>query len=182
MNDETKHGNTPAHGDYERQDLGAGGVLYFFAGLLVVGLLLHLLLAGLYDVLDKRARMNQPPVSPLVTNAPEDTRKVTPNYPARAFPDPRLETDESTQLNDIRVGEEERLYSYGWVDEKAGTVHIPIERAMDLLAQRGLPTYSPNSAEQTQAKNETTKNEATKKDGAMKEAPAKEKDKRGKKS
>ena len=34
---------------------------------------------------------------------------------------------------------EKELYSYGWVDEKAGTVHIPIERAMDLIAQRGLP-------------------------------------------
>jgi hypothetical protein len=31
------------------------------------------------------------------------------------------------------------LYSYGWVDEKAGTVHIPIDRAMDLIVQRGLP-------------------------------------------
>ncbi len=33
--------------------------------------------------------------------------------------------------------EEKALYSYGWVDEKAGTVRIPIERAMDLIAQRG---------------------------------------------
>src|SRR5208282_5249649 len=34
------------------------------------------------------------------------------------------------------------LHSYGWVDEKAGTVRIPIERAMDLLVQRGLPVRS----------------------------------------
>jgi hypothetical protein len=37
------------------------------------------------------------------------------------------------------VNEEKSLYSYGWVDEKAGIVRIPIERAMDLLVQRGLP-------------------------------------------
>jgi hypothetical protein len=29
----------------------------------------------------------------------------------------------------------ERLGSYGWVDEKAGVVHIPIDRAMELVAQ-----------------------------------------------
>jgi hypothetical protein len=31
------------------------------------------------------------------------------------------------------------LQGYHWVDQKAGVVQIPIERAMDLLAQRGLP-------------------------------------------
>lgn len=29
--------------------------------------------------------------------------------------------------------------SYGWVDQKAGVVHIPVDRAMTLLLQRGLP-------------------------------------------
>jgi hypothetical protein len=32
-----------------------------------------------------------------------------------------------------------RLSSYGWVDREAGIVRIPIDRAMDLLAERGLP-------------------------------------------
>ena len=36
--------------------------------------------------------------------------------------------------------EEQTLNSYGWVDQQAGVVRIPIDRAMDLLAQRGLPT------------------------------------------
>ncbi len=36
------------------------------------------------------------------------------------------------------MNEEKTLYSYGWVDE-TGTVRIPIERAMDLIVQRGLP-------------------------------------------
>jgi len=42
------------------------------------------------------------------------------------------------------------LYSYGWVDEKAGTVHIPIERAMDLIVQRGLPVRGSGSVAMTQ--------------------------------
>jgi hypothetical protein len=59
----------------------------------------------------------------------------------RVFPLPRLEENERTELGDFRTGEEERLNSYGFVEEKAGTVHIPIERAMELVVQR-LPVRS----------------------------------------
>jgi hypothetical protein len=38
------------------------------------------------------------------------------------------------------VQEEKTLHSYGWVDQRAGVVRIPIDRAMELVAQRGLPT------------------------------------------
>jgi len=38
------------------------------------------------------------------------------------------------------LGEEQTLNSYGWVDQNAGVVHIPIAEAMKLVAQRGLPT------------------------------------------
>jgi hypothetical protein len=31
--------------------------------------------------------------------------------------------------------QEQRLDSYGWVDRKAGTIHVPIDRAMELLVQ-----------------------------------------------
>jgi len=34
-----------------------------------------------------------------------------------------------------RAAREERLRSYGWVDSRRGVVHLPIERAMDLVAQ-----------------------------------------------
>jgi hypothetical protein len=33
----------------------------------------------------------------------------------------------------------ERLSSYGWIDREAGQVHIPIDRAMQILAQDGAP-------------------------------------------
>jgi hypothetical protein len=103
-------------------------------------------LRGLYAFLDHRERANQPALNPLVTNVPEDTRRVVPGYPQAAFPSPKLEEDERGQLNDIRMNEEKTLYTYGWVDEKAGTVHIPIERAMDLIVQRGLPVRSQAAA------------------------------------
>jgi hypothetical protein len=142
MAEEIQPGNHASHGDYERRDIGVAGILYFIVGLAVATFIVHLILAGLYDFLDKRARTHQPAVNALIENVPTDTRKVAPGYPNQAFPNPRLETDERGQLNDIRLNEERTLNSYGWVDKQAGTVHIPIERAMDLLAQRGLPVRS----------------------------------------
>jgi hypothetical protein len=68
-----------------------------------------------------------------------DTRTVTPAK-IQQFPEPRLEDNERTELNDFRYSEEEKLNSYGWVDQNAGVVHIPITRAMELIAQKGLPT------------------------------------------
>ena len=161
MSDPVKHESTPSHGSYERQDISARGIFYFLAGLLAATLLISFLLSGLYKILDKRFETHQPPVNPLAANVPKDTRQVPAQYPETAFPDPRLETDERTQLNSIRLAEEQKLNSYGWVDEKAGTVHIPIERAMELLAQRGLP-LRPQSGAQPQ--NEAQKNQAAKKE------------------
>ena len=142
MTDEIKHENAAGHGGYERQDLQVSGILYFLLGLGVVTLLCILGLKGVFAFLDHREKALQPAVNPLVTNISDDTRHIAPGYPQSVFPNPKLEEDERGQLNGIRMSEEKTLYSYGWVDEKAGTVHIPIERAMDLLVQRGLPVRS----------------------------------------
>jgi hypothetical protein len=138
MSDEIKPENA-THGSYEHQDLQVSGILYFLLALGMITLLCILGIRGLYAFLDRREKALQPPVNPLVTNVPTDTRHIAPGYPQSAFPNPKLEEDERGQLNGIRLNEEETLYSYGWVDKEAGTVRIPIERAMDLLVQRGLP-------------------------------------------
>jgi hypothetical protein len=139
MTDEIKHENATGHGSYEHQDLQASSVLYFFLGLAVVTLLCTFALRGVFAVLEHREKALEPPVNPLVTNVPSDTRHIASGYPQSAFPNPKLEEDERGQLNGIIIDEDKALYSYGWVDEKAGTVRIPIERAMELIAQRGLP-------------------------------------------
>ena len=54
-------------------------------------------------------------------------------------PDPRLQPDPRAQLQALRAYEKERLSTYGWVDKGAGVAHMPIERAMQLVAERGLP-------------------------------------------
>lgn len=145
MTDETKPGNPTDHGDFERSDISARVVLYSLAGLALLGVLAHFVVTGVYDFLEKRSNAEQTSISPLVTRAPADTRHISSGYPQSAFPDPRLEEDERGQLNGIRLSEDEKLDSYGYVDEKAGTVRIPIERAMELMAQRGLPVRAQTS-------------------------------------
>jgi hypothetical protein len=56
------------------------------------------------------------------------------------FPMPRLQTDNGmSDLAVLHQHEELLLDHYTWVDQSKGTVRIPIDRAMELLAQQGLP-------------------------------------------
>lgn len=133
--------------EFEREDLGAGGILGFLVGLAIVGVLIHLVLLGMYKYLNQYEKTHQPAQSPLVQTVNADTRQATPQE-TNKFPEPRLEVNERSQLNDVRLHEEEVLNSYGWADQKGGIAHIPIDRAMALIAQRGLPT-APAAGEQT---------------------------------
>src|SRR5580704_214939 len=99
MTDEIKHENATGHGSYEHQDLQASSVLYFFLGLAVVTLLCTFALRGVFAVLEHREKALEPPVNPLVTNVPSDTRHIASGYPQSAFPNPKLEEDERGQLN-----------------------------------------------------------------------------------
>jgi len=167
MNNDINHGNLPAHGDYERRDITVRGVIYFIGGLAVSLVLVYFIVNGIFGYLNKRYETEQPPVSPLVANPTYDTRRIPPQYKGdyekylkEGFPAPQLEINERTELNDIRLSEENTLSTYGWVDQKAGTVHIPIDRAMDLLVQRGLPVRSQgaeNSSAESKAQPQKTK-------------------------
>ena len=59
--------------------------------------------------------------------------------PAKMFPTPQLQTTPIPDLKTFHAEEEKTLNTYGWVDQKKGVVRIPIDRAIDVLAQRGLP-------------------------------------------
>ncbi|MGI9115076.1 MAG: hypothetical protein ACR2FX_08590 [Chthoniobacterales bacterium] len=51
----------------------------------------------------------------------------------------------ATDLQRYDAIEGAKLNTYGWIDKQAGIIRIPIERAMDLIAQRGLATRGPGS-------------------------------------
>jgi hypothetical protein len=58
---------------------------------------------------------------------------------AQEFPQPRLEVKPGASLAEFRAAEDADLNSYGWIDRNAGTIRIPIDRAMQLILARGLP-------------------------------------------
>ena len=54
------------------------------------------------------------------------------------------------QHENLLTKEDQTLGTYGWTNKGAGLVRIPIDKAMDLVAQRGLPYAAPGQAIQTQ--------------------------------
>ncbi len=140
----TVHQEAFGHDAYEHEDLSASGPIYFMAGLAVICIVLYLIVFGMYRFLDDYTKTHQPALSPMVT--PEsDTRLVT-HSDIRTFPEPRLEENERTELRSYSEEEQQRLATYEWVDKSKGIVRIPINRAMDLIVQRGLPVRPAGSA------------------------------------
>ena len=147
MSNQPHPANSAGNGGYERRDIGVAGVLYFLLGLAVAGLLVYFVVNGIYHYLDKRSEAEQAPRQ----SAGHERSHGHAAHPRRttrraAFPNPKLEEDERGQLNGIRLKEEQTLSTYDYIDKNAGTVRIPIERAMDLIVQRGLPVRAQSAA------------------------------------
>jgi hypothetical protein len=76
-----------------------------------------------------------------------------PKYPlavgggSRLPPEPRLQRFPLEDITNFRIGEEAALHQYGWVDRNAGIVRIPIEDAMRLTLERGLPARPQDPAQ-----------------------------------
>ncbi len=107
---------------YEATDADALAVGRFAVALLLVILASMALLFGLFRYFDSRG-----PVAVTVE-------------PTKVFPQPQLEKTPIPDLRAIRAAEDLMLTGYGWVDPPKGVVRIPIGRAIELLAQRGLPS------------------------------------------
>jgi hypothetical protein len=54
-------------------------------------------------------------------------------------PEPRLQAHGAQDMLDMRADEDKLMHQYAWLDPDKGIVRIPVERAMELVAQRGLP-------------------------------------------
>ena len=63
-------------------------------------------------------------------------------------PEPRLQTSPETDLARLLARDRQQLASVGWVDRNTGTVHIPVDRAMQILAGRGWPNPQENGSRQ----------------------------------
>ena len=135
---------------YEVTDANTGGIIVFLVGLfLSVGvffvfcfLMGKVINSGLdkadgptnkWKAADQIAPRKAIEANPALEQ--EQLAKLT-----QEFPTPRLELDDGNQdLSDLHDREDLLLDHYSWVDKPGGAVRIPIERAMELIAQHGLP-------------------------------------------
>ena len=113
---------------HEESDVNVRGVLGFAAGLLVTAVLIQFMVWLLFVYFSGREAARVVPEYPLA--AGEQTRVP---------PEPRLQTNPREDLLALRAREDAVLNSYGWVDKTAGVVRIPIDEAIKLTVQRGLP-------------------------------------------
>jgi hypothetical protein len=65
-------------------------------------------------------------------------------------PQPKLLVNEPLNLKTFRAQEHETLTTYGWADRTTGAVRIPIDRAKDLLIERGLPVRGADATKDPQ--------------------------------
>ena len=124
-----EYGPTPAGAAYEHTDI-APGVAYSFAIWLGVAILISgAIVYGTFWYFERRAVSIDDTVRryPLAVGQSQES------------PAPRLQTQPFRDVYTLKSGQRGVLSRYGWVDKATGVVHIPIERAMELTLQRGLP-------------------------------------------
>jgi len=118
---------------YEKRDVRALPVYLYGGILLLLVALSGLFVDWLFQRLKHAADADQKPVpaAALRANVPQ-----TPSPPAFSMYPAR-------NLAEFRRAEDEFLRSYGWVDGQSATARIPLQRAMDLLVEHGLPAVPP---------------------------------------
>jgi hypothetical protein len=142
MSTETKQPDNKSRGagdpGYEKRDASIRGLLQFAFWLAMV---LVVSFVGMKWTLDyfQRTEPLGPPASPI-----ENARQLPPA--------PRLQAHPHQELVDFCTDQEQKLATYGWMDRQAGVVRIPVDRAMELVLERGLPIrpasqMPPDSAE-----------------------------------
>ncbi len=130
MHDAHEHDEAPpdvAKG-HETRDISTRVVVIFGISLFVGAVIIHVLVWLLYGQFAREAASAYPRQYPMAhVGAPE------------LPPEPRLQTRPRDEMARMREQENTLLNTYGWVDPQRGVVRIPIEQAMALVVQQGLP-------------------------------------------
>ncbi|HEY6211864.1 MAG TPA: hypothetical protein VIW45_06245 [Vicinamibacterales bacterium] len=113
---------------HETSDVNLRAILGFGAALAITGAFINFVVWLLFTFLDVRATRQPAPVYPLAAQQEN-----------RLPPEPRLQTHPREDLRELRAQEDQILTTYGWVDRNAGVVRVPIDQAMKMLVQRGVP-------------------------------------------
>ena len=113
---------------HEESDVNVKAIVGFGAGLLAVGLIVHLFLFWLQGFYALQNARTQTLAYPMAAGQQDELP-----------PEPRLQTDPQQELRDLRARQQSRLTGYGWVNKEAGVARIPIEDAMRMVVEQGLP-------------------------------------------
>ena len=137
-----------ASAGYETSDVKVTGIVVFIIALSIFVAVTGIPAYGIGKVLNAHMNKEDGPTSRWARTV--DVRQLgnLPNNPemqnkvaelTQQFPTPRVQTDDGNQdVADLHAREDLLLDNYSWVDAAHSKVRIPIERAMELLAQRGL--------------------------------------------
>ena len=119
---------------YERRDANVAGLLQFAFWMAVV---LVVTLVGMKFTFDhfKKVQPLGATTSPMVSEA----ERTLP-------PGPLLQVQPHVDLEEFCAAQEQAVNSYSWINQEAGIVHVPIDRAMDLVLQQGLPARPASEA------------------------------------
>jgi hypothetical protein len=146
---EPENHEVDASAGYERSDASVTGIAVFLVSLLIFVGVIGLLCYGIGAWFNARMNREDGPNSKWTKTV--DVRQLgnMPSSPelqnkiaeiTQTFPTPRVQTDNGDQdIADLHAREDLLLNNYSWIDQSKGTVRIPIEQAMELIAQRGLP-------------------------------------------
>jgi hypothetical protein len=110
---------------YERIEVATRPVVAFAVLLAAVVLIALGVLRWQYGLLASRARAEQVPLHPLAAQT-------------EVPPEPRLLADPGASLAAYQEEERKKLETPAWIDQSAGIVRVPIERAMELLVREGV--------------------------------------------
>jgi hypothetical protein len=156
------------HPGYEVTDVNAGGVAVFLAGLFGSVFIFFLLCYGLGVLINGGIKKDDGPTTKwntlsafagaettngkrqdLASNPEMQQREL--NQMTSTFPEPRLDIDDGNQATaDLHAREDLLLNNYSEAAGAAGTIRIPIARAMEIIAQRGLPVNAQAGAVATE--------------------------------
>src|SRR5439155_19010411 len=132
---ETPHGTDSTSRHHEASDVHLQLILMCGIALIMLTIVVLLVAYWLFDDFAARRAKLQLPPSPLA-----ETRQRS--------PEPRLQVAPAQDLQQMRAAEEAVLSSYGCGDQAAGFVRMPIDRALELILERGLPVWQEHRAPQ----------------------------------
>lgn len=115
---------------YERSDANIKAVFGVAVGVLIFAIVCAAIVQGMFWMFEKSGGE---------TAKPKTQRQAT-EKPIRNDNEPPLQESPETDMIKYRAEENAKLSSYGWTDKGKGIARIPIEDAMKLTLQRGLPT------------------------------------------